>query len=320
VKIISALFVLLYGVGAVAADAPAAKVMGWSKNANLGANLSYSSSQDVVGQTDGSTQVYGLNLKGGLNRGSEHEEWRNTLSILENTSKTPSIPRFVKSGDEFKFSTSYLYNFADHSTVGPYISGEVSAPLFKGEDVRQGPTNYRQIHKDKTEHAFAGTSAPLTDAFRPLNLKESIGAFWKPVEEENVKVEGRLGFGALQILADGQYAAGGTNPAGEILLNELSSVNQGGLEASLSVKGKVDERSTYEAGADALIPFINNKAGDDRRDAIGLTNIEGFAKYSSNITSWMALAYDYKLKIQPQLVERAQQIHMVVLNINYNLF
>ena len=29
------------------------KVLGWKKSANLGANLSFSSSQDVVGQTDG---------------------------------------------------------------------------------------------------------------------------------------------------------------------------------------------------------------------------------------------------------------------------
>jgi hypothetical protein len=33
-----------------------------------------------------------------------------------------------------------------------------------------------------------------------------------------------------------------------------------------------------------------------------------------------AIGYDYKLKIQPQLVDRTQQIHMFVLNINYNLF
>jgi hypothetical protein len=314
------LAMLFSSVPTFAADSPAAKVLGWSKNANLGANVSYSSSQDVVGQTDGSTQVYGLNLKGGLNRGSEHDEWRNTLSLLENTSKTPTIPRFVKSGDEFKFNTSYLYDLENHPSFGPYVSGEVSAPLFRGEDVRSLTTNYRQIHKDKTEHAFAGTSAPLTDGFKPLNTKESIGGYWKPVQEENVKVEARLGFGALQIQANGQYAAGGTNPAGEIVLNELSNVNQAGLEASLGVKGKVDDKSTYEAGVEALVPFINDKAADDRRDAIGLTNIDGFAKYSSNITSWMALAYDYKLKIEPQLVARAQQIHMVVLNINYNLF
>lgn len=310
-----------FGAMTYAADAPKLKVIGWSKNANLGANVSYSSSEGVVGQTDGSSQTYGLNVKSGFDHGTEHDEWRNSLSVLENTSKTPSIPRFVKSGDEVKFNTAYLYNFASLPTIGPYISGELSAPIFKGEDVRATPTVYRYKLKDGSAGgAFNGTSAKLTDGFKPLNTKESIGFYWKPVQEDRIKVEGRLGFGALQIAAAGQYALDGTNDANEVVLKELSNVNQAGLEASLAVKGKVNDVSTYEAGVDALVPFINDKAAGDNRDAFRLTNVDGFVKYSSNITAWMALAYDYKLKIQPQLVHRAQQIHMVVLNINYNLF
>ena len=73
---------------AAPADAKA-KVLGWSKTANLGVNLSFASSQSVVGQTDGSSQTYGANLKGGLNRVSESDEWRNTLSILGATILNP---------------------------------------------------------------------------------------------------------------------------------------------------------------------------------------------------------------------------------------
>ncbi|MGZ3722852.1 MAG: hypothetical protein ACXVA9_07990 [Bdellovibrionales bacterium] len=320
VNVFVCVIVSLFGSLATAEAAPAAKVMGWSKNANLGANISFSSSQDVVGQTDGSSQIYGLNLKGGLNRNSERDEWRNTLSILENTSKTPSVPRFIKSGDELKFNTIYLYSLESYPTIGPFISGELAAPMFNGEDVRSANTSYLEVHKDKTKRAFNGTTARLTDGFKPLTTKESVGAYWKPVQEENIKVEARLGFGAMQIQANGQYALGGNDDSGNVLLNELSSVSQAGLEAALGVKGKIDEKSTYEAGVEALTPFINNKAADDNRDAFRLTNVDGFLKYNSQITSWASLTYDYKLKIQPQLVDRAQQIHMIVLNLNYNLF
>ena len=312
---------LAFSVITFAEEAPKPKVMGWSKNANLGANLSFSSSQDVVGQTDGSSQTYGLNLKGGLDRNSTRDEWRNTLSVLENTSKTPSVPRFIKSGDELKTKTIYLYSLENYPTVGPYVSGELSTPMFNGEDVRNTTTTYQVVRKDKTNgNTFQGTSAHLTDGFKPLTTKESIGAFWKPVQEENLKVEGRLGLGALQISADGQYALGGANAAGNVVLNELSSVSQAGLEAAIAVKGKIDEKSTYEGGLETLTPFINNKDDGDNRDSFRLTNIEGFLKYNSQITSWASLTYDYKLKIQPQLVDRAQQIHMIVLNFNYNLF
>jgi hypothetical protein len=320
VKIILAIGLIFCARAALAQSPPEPKVMGWSKAANVGANFSFTSSQDVVGQTDGSSQTYGLNFKGSLNRNRERDEWRNGLSLLENTSKTPTVPRFVKSGDELKLESIYLYALEAHPDFGPYVKAEAAAPLFKGEDVRSVPQTYRVIHKDGTNDVFQGTSARLTDGLRPLTTKESVGAFWKAVQKEDMKVEARLGFGAMQVNANGQFAVKGANPAGETELNELSSVSQAGLEAALGIKAKLDERTSYEAGVETLTPFINDKAAGDTRDAFRLTNIDGFAKFSSHLNSWASLTYDYKLKIQPQLVDRAQQIHMVVLNVNYNLF
>jgi hypothetical protein len=164
------------------------------------------------------------------------------------------------------------------------------------------------------------SSVRLTDGFKPLTTKEAVGFFYKPVQEERLKIETRLGAAALQISASGQYSVKGANAAGEIELNRLSDVSQAGLEAGFNIKGKVNEDSTYEIGAEAMTPLVNNKASGDDRDALRLTNVDAFAKYSSNITKWAAIGYDYKLKIQPQLVDRTQQIHMFVLNINYNLF
>jgi hypothetical protein len=297
-----------------------AKVLGWTKNANLGANLSFSSSQDVVGETDGSSQTYGLNLKGGLIRMSEQDEWRNTLSLLENTTKTPGTPQFLKAADELKMTTIYLYNWPSRPDMGPYVRGELAAPIFIGQDIHATSQTYQAVHRDQSTSYFNGTSARLTDGFKPMTTKESVGAFWKAVQKENLKVEARLGFGALQINADGQYASKGPNAAGNIELDELSNVSQVGLEAAIGIKGKVDERSTYESGVEILSPFINNKAANDSRDAIALTNVDGFLKFNTNITSWAAFSYDYKLKIEPQLVNRAQQLHMLVLNVNYNVF
>ncbi|NJL25025.1 MAG: hypothetical protein HC902_07520 [Calothrix sp. SM1_5_4] len=53
-----------------------ARVLGWKTSATVGLNLSLSSSQDVIGQTDGTSQTYGLNLKSGANRHGERDEWR----------------------------------------------------------------------------------------------------------------------------------------------------------------------------------------------------------------------------------------------------
>ena len=139
------------------------------------------------------------------------------------------------------------------------------------------------------------------------------------MNNESLKVEARFGGAALQINADGQFATRGKNAAGQVVVTELSDVNQFGLEAALAVKGKVDEKSSYELGIETLTPFVNNKAADDNRDALNLTNVEGSLKLNSNITSWAAFGYDYRMRLQPQLTQRAQQTHMIVLGINYNL-
>lgn len=300
------------------AEEPPAKVMGWSKNANLGLNLSLSSSEDVVGQTDGTSQTYGVNGKSGFNHNTERAEWRNDVTLTGATTKTPSVPRFTKSSDEFKLATIYLYSLENHPKLGPYARGEASAPVFKGEDVRSAPKTYRFLDSG---NAYTGDSVRLTDGFKPLTTKEAVGVFYKPVQKENLKVETRLGLAATQIAASGNYSVKGVNSTtGEVDLQPLDDVSQMGSEIGVSVKGKANENSTYEVGAEAMTPWVNNKRSGDDRDAVRLTNIDAFVKLSSNLTKWASFGYDYKLKIQPQLVDRAQQIHMFVVNVNYNLF
>lgn len=301
------------------ATTPTEKKLGWTKSANLGVNLSFTSSQSVVGQTDGASQTYGTSLKGTINHLSDHDEWRNSLSILTSTTRTPNVPRYVKSSDEAKYETLYLYPLPSYPKIGPYAKGEVAVPLFKGEDVRASSTDYRIVHTNATEETLTGTSIRLTDGFKPMNTKEGVGFLWKTIDQDSLHLETRAGFGALQIDASGQYAVGGANAAGEIVVSELSDVNQAGLELGASAKGKIEENSSYEVGIETLTPFINNKKAGDNRDAVRLTNVDAFAKLSANINKWAAFGYDYKLKIQPQLQVPAQQIHMLVLNINHNL-
>lgn len=297
------------------ADQPPA--LGWHHSAEAAVNFSLMSSQDVVGQTDGTSQTYGLNVKSSLNHFRQHDEWRNDFTLTESTTKTASIPRFVKSSDDLKLSTIYVRFLDNYPKVGPYARAEAAAPIFKGEDIRAETKTYRMTHADGSASTQQGSTLRLTDGFLPLTTKEAVGFFYKPIKEDNLQVEARLGAAALQIKAAGGYTVKGLNQAGEVDVQALNDVNQAGLEAGLDVKGKISENAGYQVSLESLTPFINDsKAGDDR-DAFRLTNIDGTAKLISKITSWAAMSYDYKLKIQPQLVDRAQQIHMFVLNINF---
>lgn len=299
----------------------AEKKMGWSQSADLGLNLSFSSSEDVVGQTDGTSETYGLSLKSSFNHLTEESEWRNSITILENLTKTPSVPRYVKSNDELKLETLYLYSIPSFPKVGPYAKAEAMAPIFKGEDVKASPESYvfQDANGNVTSGPLSTGTVRLTDGFKPLTTKESVGFFWKAKEEPKLNILTRAGFGAVQVAAAGQYAVNGKDSSGNIIVQELEDVSQAGLELGLSVKGRVDEKTSYELGAESLTPFINNKKASDDRDAVRLTNVDAFAKLTSQITSWASFGYDYRMKLQPQLVDRAQNVHMLVLNINYNL-
>jgi len=298
------------------------KVLGWSKSANLGLNLSFSSSQDVVGQTDGTSETYGANLKSSFNYITEVSEWKNTVGLVGTTTRTPNVPKFVKSSDELKLESLYLRSLESHPQIGPYARAEVSTAIFKGEDVQASPVGYviQDENGNVTKGPFSAGTVQLTEGFKPLTTKESVGFFWKAKDESNLKILVRLGAGAVQVQADGQYALNGKDAAGNIIVQRLQNISQAGLESGFSIKGKIDEKSSYEAGIDTLTPFVNNKRSGDDRDAFRLTNVEGFAKFTSNITSWASFGYDYKMKLQPQLVDRVQNIHMIVLTANYNLF
>ena len=295
------------------------KELGWKPSASISALYSFSSSDNVVGQTDGTSQVYGLSFKGAFTRLTELTEWRSTLNYSGATTKTPAVPRYIKSSDELKLESIYLKSLPDKPEIGPYVKGDVSTSLFRGEDVRNQPTAYSITSSDgNLRETRTDTSLPLTDPFRPLTLKESAGFFWKPHNDENTMLELRTGLGAMQVFAKDQLAIQDKTETSEIEIIELKSFTQTGIELGVTYKGKIDEKTLYEVNAETLTPLL--KEAGEERDAFRLTNVSLAARLSSQITEWASVSYDYKFKLQPQLIERSQIQHMLVLNITYNLF
>lgn len=295
------------------------KELGWKPAASISALYSTSTSENVIGQTDGTSQVYGLSFKGSYTLIKELSEWRNSLNYTGATTKTPAIPRYIKSSDELKLESIYLHSLPSYPKIGPYVKGSATTALFRGEDVRNTSTTYVINNSDGSVRGTqTDSSLPLTDAFKPLTLQESLGMFWKPKNNENMTLELRGGLGAIQVFAKDQLAVQDKANTTSVEITELKSFTQTGLEAGLLFKGKIDEKTMYELNAEALTPLI--KESNETRDSFRLTNFNVAARLSSQITSWASIAYDYKLKMQPQLIEKAQIQHMLVLNINYNLF
>jgi hypothetical protein len=307
--------------GPPAGAAAGEKPLGWKPSALAGVYAALSSASNVIGQSSGSSQTYGTSLSGSYSFRDEFSEWQNSLAYSGATTRTTNPALVQKARDELALDSLYLYSLPEAPKVGPYAKISARVPLFAGEDARPAPVNYEIARQDgSTESLSSQSSLKLTDAFRPLATRESVGGFWKAIEGDRARLDFRLGAGAEQIAAAGQYALVGSNPDGSVAIKELRDLAQAGVDAAVASSGRIGEKSQWSAGLEALTPLVSSKAAGDPRDPIRLTAVDGFVKITAPLSSWASVSYDYKLSIEPQLLDAAQESHMFTLNLNYALF
>lgn len=294
-----------------------AKTPGWTPSLTLQGNLSFGSNDNVIGQQDGDTVTLGTNSTGGYSYWSEKQEWRNSLKFSAATTRTPTIPRYVKSNDELKLESLYFYSLEAYPWLGPYVRFRAETTAFKGEDVRDQPVSY--IYSNGRASTTTAT-VRLTDPFKPLTTRESFGAFAKIITEETLTLEAALGLGAMQVAAGNQFSLSDDPLTPAIELKELKTYNQAGLEGGFNFKGIIDSKTSYSLTGDFLVPVIKDLEPGDKRNTLELTNYELVAKLTSKITSWASLDYEYKIKKQPQLLDKEQIQHLMLMNLTYTIF
>lgn len=298
------------------------KLEGWQGGLTLGGTFSFGTNNNVVGKIDGVTMNVGGTFSGKLNYLRAMHEWRNSLDLKEGFARTPSITRFVKSADQLLFESIYLYRFERFPWLGPFARLVLDTPILQGEDVRAEPVTY--VYADTLADINAGpvTSQKLTQAFTPLTLKESVGAYGKPLEKDRLSVELRLGFGGMQIFAKDQLAIkDDEDTADQIEVVRLRDIIQAGLELTATASGALsDNKVTYKAGVEVLVPAVNNAEDTDDRGAGELTNVDFFAKLSFKLVSWASLDYEFRALRQPQLVDKWQIQNNLLLTFAYSFW
>jgi len=291
---------------------------GLTKNFKLISNFSLKSSDQVVGLLDGDTIVLGVKVENGLIYKKGNSEWRNTLNYDGGITKTPSLPRYVKSSDELGYETIYLRATESRPWLGPYLRASVQSPIFVGEDIRSDAVEYFDISNNNS--LGTGTSHRLTDPFTPITTRESIGLFAKAIDRKNTQLEFRLGGGALQLQAKDQLRLADDDKTARIELVEIEEIHQVGVEYGVFFKGKWNEESTYSLSIDLLTPLGEDiklgKECDDCSD-MQLTNVDIKASVGTKLNGWVTLVYEYKALKQPQVLDKFQIQHGIVLNISY---
>lgn len=289
--------------------------LGWAKKLILGGSISMGKSENVIGQADGQSNTYGLNLEGHLNNNQENSEWRNELKVGESASRTPAVPRYVKVKDELKIDTMYLHTFDGIDWVGPYAKGSVETSIFKGEDVRATS----QVYQLPSGSTVTASSIRLTDGFKPVTTKESAGAFFKIINKETMTLEARTGLGAVQVNANGQLAIKDNSSTSNVEIVELESFEQLGVEGALAWKGNIDAKTSYSLEGEFLTPFVTGQSATDKRDKLELTNWEVKGRLTTKLYEWLSLDYTAKLYKQPLLLDKTQNQSLLMVSMTYQL-
>ena len=287
---------------------------GWDPALIFGVSLAMSTNSNFVGQPTGNSFTGGLNLLGRLDYLRGVVDWRNTLKLNEVFTRTPVIDDFVKSIDQLSYESIIYYRVSD--LFGPFASFKLDTSILEGRDVRGSATDYAV---DGTVEAEDVTSFKLTERFEPLQLKEAIGMFVRPISKKTVEVDIRGGFGASQTFAEGALIlADDANTADVVELGSLADVIQAGAVLEVQARGELEDgRIQYAARAEVMIPFINDDPAE--RSATDLTNFDIGGKLGFKLFEWASLDYELKILRLPQLVDVWQIQNNLLLTFSYAL-
>jgi hypothetical protein len=288
-----------------------------------GATANFGDVRNVPGQTSGTSVTLGIKFDGNLDENYGKHELRTLASLAQGVTRTPVLPEFVKSADSLMLQAIYLYHFVEWA--GLFARSSLQTSMYRGADVR--PPGYQfAIARANGSQTTAG-GAPealnrlvLSDPFRPIMLKESIGPFARPLSGTLLNFEIRAGLGGRQTFAAGQLALedDATKTPTVIEVKELGDVKQIGGEIALSTWGDVaKKRVSYRVDMEMMVPLQHNPltpteieaihpGSTEQPSALELINIDIFAKLSFKLVDWASVDYELKAIRQPQLLSSFQ--------------
>lgn len=294
---------------------------GWRLSARVSATGSYNDVRNVVGAVEGSTIQLGAQLKGAANYRRGPHDWENTLSLNFTQSRTPTLPVFVKSTDELKLKTTYVYRVS--KKFGPYAQAGFSAPVARGFDVSDTDITVQQIFRNGTTLTLdqdAFDRLELTDPFEPLTLNESAGFFAALIESAPITAKVKAGVGAEHVIVNDGFVLADDGATEELEYRQLVGSTQGGAVAEGTIAGKIAENISYDVGAKvfyaALSDFQSNDLDADEGDDF---SVELDAKLAVKLTEWLSLDYVLIVKRIPWVVDATQTTNGVIVSIGYDL-
>lgn len=295
------------------------KKEGWDTTLSVGATVNFVDNRNVVGQNEGSTWTLGGTIKGDTKYKKGPFEFRSSLNINENFTRSPVIPEFLNTADSFIIDASGYYSFL--AWLGVYGRAEMNTNLFNNYFATAVPTQFAVTELDGSVGPIGPSDRLLLKTpFGLTTFKESLGLFARPYSEKFLDVEVRLGAGAREVLANEQIAIDDNKDTTDVIeAKRLQNFVQIGAEAALVLQGAVSKnRVAYKSSFEALMPFYNSINPQDK-GVLELTNVDWTTTVSFKLVEWASLDYQLKVMRQPLILDEWQVQNSLLLTFGYTL-
>src|SRR6266545_4345719 len=171
----------------------------WQFKLRVGSLFQFNSSSGVVGQRDGQSKSFGVDLHAEANWTGGQHEVRNRLDLNAVFIKTPNLSSWVVASNVLELENIYQYRVVPWA--GPFGRSMVNTSILVGSDLRTNAVQYQFPDGTLSEPR---TDLRLTDPFRPTTFLQTIGGFVNPIRTKPFDLDFRGGIGAREVIADGQ--------------------------------------------------------------------------------------------------------------------
>ncbi len=313
---------------------------GWEKSLALGANFSYGQSRSWVGNPDGTTMQIGVLMNGAANYRKGSHRWLNEGKVVHTQTRTPTLPVFVKSADEFNLETTYFYAPKRLDWLGPFARGTLKTALFPGYYIGADPALITEPDGDtfKTVENYQPTvgDSPyklgLTSSFEPMILKEVVGVMATPVDRgTELHLSCHVGAGAEEVLTQEGYVVKEVNDtAGEagddgqtfayaktVVILPLESYVSAGVELAFEANGTLNEHVNWTLNATFFQPVYTTALASDTVSSLLSVDMSG--KVSVQVAKWASLDIVAAARKYPLILDQWQFQTGLLLTTTFNI-
>ncbi len=282
---------------------------------DLASGLTIRDDRGAVGQTEGTAVALAYRFDAGYRGAVGPHVLTLAFSSSQGLSFAPVAGALVKMVDEMRLRAGY--ELVIHPIVRPFTEVAFDAPLFATEEVRGRDTTFSVIRPDGSISKSFGKRIALAGPFRPLWVRESVGARFRPVRLPvfSLRVDG--GLGAAHVVADGQLALEDKGTTSEVETIETQTSHSVGPEIALAMAGHFEgTRFAYAFETRARVPFASSRV----RVADGLRGFERIdlevrGEMSLRFVSWLTLDYGLVVLRRPLLIDRLELMNTLMLSV-----